>query len=121
MMRVPFAAVSPMTFMNPSFTHVPMRPFSIINDGAAADTEAAAKASAKEFLNAVEEDLIIDEVTTVDQWKAKVMHVKDKPVILDFYADWCAPCKKLTPILEEKAREHDGKFKLVKINIDTLP
>mmetsp|Transcript_29214 Transcript_29214/g.36279 ORF Transcript_29214/g.36279 Transcript_29214/m.36279 type:complete len:150 (-) Transcript_29214:666-1115(-) len=104
-----------------------MRHFSIIgadgNDGAAgaASSEAAAKASAKEFLNKVEEDLIIDEIISVDQWTTKVMDVKDKPIILDCYADWCAPCKKIMPILEEKTREHDGKFKLVKVNIDNLP
>ena len=83
--------------------------------------EAAAKASAREFLSKVDEDLIIDEVTFVQEWTTKVMEEKEKPVILDFYAEWCAPCKKLTPVLEEKTREHGGKFKLVKINIDNVP
>ena len=72
---------------------VPMsyRHFSLIgadggNIGAAdgPSSEAAAKASAKEFLNKVEEDLIIDEITSPDQWKTKVMEVTDKPIILDF-------------------------------------
>ena len=49
------------------------------------------------------------------------MEVKDKPIILDCYADWCAPCKKLTPILEEVTHANGGKFKLIKVNIDTLP
>ena len=49
------------------------------------------------------------------------MEQKDKPVILDCYADWCAPCRKLTPLLEKKTLEHDGKFKLVKLNIDNIP
>mgnify|MGYP000895405263 CR=1 FL=1 len=80
-----------------------------------------AKASAKEFLNKVEEDLIIDEVNTQAEWTTKVMEVTDKPVILDFYADWCAPCKKLTPVLEQLTRDNEGKFKLDKINIDNLP
>ena len=100
------------------------RPFSLINNdnsGNDIDSEAAAKASAKEFLNKVEEDLIIDEVNTQAEWTTKVMEVTDKPVILDFYADWCAPCKKLTPVLEQLTRDNEGKFKLVKINIDNLP
>ena len=49
------------------------------------------------------------------------MEEKEKPIILDFYAEWCAPCKKLTPLLEAKTREYGGKFKLVKINIDSFP
>jgi len=44
-----------------------------------------------------------------------------QPVILDCYADWCQPCKKLTPILEQMTNEANGKFRLVKLNIDTLP
>ena len=118
----------------PVMATMPMRHFSIIKDasdfdkedaGAAAapglHTEAAAKASAKDFLNKVEEDLIIDEITTVEQWTTKVMDVKDKPIILDFYADWCAPCKKLTPKLEQATQDAEGKFKLIKCNIDNLP
>jgi len=60
-------------------------------------SEDAAKNSAKEFLKQVEEDLIIDEITKVEEWTTKVMEVTDVPIILDFYAEWCAPCKKLTP------------------------
>jgi thioredoxin len=43
------------------------------------------------------------------------------PVVLDCYADWCAPCKKLEPILVSKMAEHEGKIKLVKLNIDNFP
>lgn len=84
------------------------------------DSEAAAKASAKEFLKEVK-DQLIDEVETLDQWQPKVMDVKDKPIILDCYADWCAPCRKVTPMLEKKTIENDGKFKLVKLNIENIP
>ena len=49
------------------------------------------------------------------------MDQKEKPVILDCYADWCAPCRKLTPELEKKTIEHEGKFKLVKMNIESIP
>lgn len=43
------------------------------------------------------------------------------PVVLDCYADWCQPCKKLDPLLKEKMEGFEGKLKLVKLNIDNHP
>jgi thioredoxin 1 len=43
------------------------------------------------------------------------------PVVVDFYADWCAPCRMVSPIIEELAREFDGKVRFVKVNIDENP
>ena len=42
----------------------------------------------------------------------------DKPILLDFYADWCGPCKMLSPILHELAEEKSGTLKVGKVNVD---
>ncbi len=48
-------------------------------------------------------------------------YLGDVPAIVDFYADWCGPCKMVAPILEEISKEYDGKLKVYKIDTDAEP
>lgn len=54
---------------------------------------------------------------TAANFENEVMH-SDKPVLVDFYADWCGPCKMLSPVLHELAEEKADELKIGKVNVD---
>jgi len=66
-------------------------------------------------------DAVVKDTTTQTFVKDVIEESKRQPVLVDFWAPWCGPCKQLTPVLEKAVKSAKGKVKLVKMNIDDHP
>ena len=61
--------------------------------------------------------MAITEIDSPQSWETNVIS-SDKPVFVDFWAEWCGPCRMVGPVVEELAGDYDGKVNFVKVNVD---
>ena len=62
----------------------------------------------------------VTQVVTDADWDSEVLQ-SDSPVLIDFWAEWCGPCRMVSPIIDEIAQEKAGSLKVVKLNVDENP
>ena len=61
---------------------------------------------------------VIDHTIDVDEQKLAELVKKERIVLIDFWAEWCGPCKLMDPVMEQLAREYAGKVVIAKVNVD---
>ena len=59
----------------------------------------------------------MENISDAKDWQNKVIE-SDKPVFVDFWAEWCGPCRMVSPVVEELAKDYEGKVKFCKVNVD---
>lgn len=63
----------------------------------------------------------MSEITITEQNFENEVLKSDKPVLLDFWAPWCGPCRMLSPVIEQIAKDYEGKIAVGKVNVDEQP
>ena len=63
------------------------------------------------------EQMAVKELSDPKNWETDVM-TSSKPVFVDFWAEWCGPCRMVSPVVEELSDEYNGKVDFVKVNVD---
>ncbi|MBF6569430.1 MAG: thioredoxin [Candidatus Binataceae bacterium] len=88
-----------------------------------ADTALTVPPSVFKFINRSTDNIMasanVSHVTDAD-FEQQVLK-SDKPVLIDFWAPWCGPCRAVAPVIDELADEYAGRLKVVKINVDDNP
>lgn len=80
-------------------------------------TENSMITTTKKTINLTRADFL-KKVANFEETPDKWIYLGDKPAIIDFYADWCGPCKTIAPILEELAEEYDGQIYIYKVDTE---
>ena len=63
--------------------------------------------------------MAVKEITDAKSWETDVMS-SSVPVFVDFWAEWCGPCRMVSPVVEELSGDYDGKVNFVKVNVDQV-
>ena len=81
-------------------------------------TQAVATVEGNSFVKNLDYKTFVKKVWDIETYPDSFAYQSKLPCMIDFYADWCGPCKRVAPIMESIAQEYDGKIIVYKVNVD---
>ena len=70
------------------------------------------------FVKSIDYKYFVKNIWDIEKYPDSFAYQAKLPCMIDFYADWCGPCRKVAPIMEELAQEYEGKINVYKVNVD---
>ncbi len=81
-------------------------------------TQAVATVEGNSFVKVLDYKTFVKKVWDIETYPDSFAYQSKLPCMIDFYADWCGPCKRVAPIMEDIAQEYEGKIIVYKVNVD---
>ncbi len=88
------------------------------NDNKNSDVTQEAKTDEKSLVKNIDYKYFVKNIWDIEKYPDSFAYQAKLPCIIDFYADWCGPCRKVAPIMENIAKEYDGEILVYKVNVD---
>lgn len=84
-------------------------------------TEEVVEVKEESLVKTLDYKKFIKNIWNIEKYPDTFAYQSKLPCVIDFYADWCGPCRKIAPIMEELAKEYEGRLTVYKVNTDTEP
>ena len=88
------------------------------NDNKKSEVTQEAKTDEKSLVKNIDYKYFVKNIWDIEKYPDSFAYQAKLPCIIDFYADWCGPCRKVAPIMENIAKEYDGEILVYKVNVD---
>lgn len=88
------------------------------NDNKNSEVTQEAKTDEKSLVKNIDYKYFVKNIWDIEKYPDSFAYQAKLPCIIDFYADWCGPCRKVAPIMENIAKEYDGEILVYKVNVD---
>lgn len=90
----------------------------VVQENNASNNDLVKSIDYNDLVKSIDYNYFVKRIWDMEKYPDSFAYKNELPCVIDFYADWCGPCKKIAPIMEELAEEYEGKVMFFKVNVD---